>query len=276
MHRKIIEKKLLSMIEEDGFMDITSDIVPEREVDAVIIAKEPAAVSGISELKILFDLFNIKVVDSLNDGDEFNTNDIVLKIRGNSRDILLIERTALNMLSRMSGITTLTKQYVRKINEINPNVKIAATRKTNPLLGYFEKKAVRIGGGDTHRFNLGDCVLIKDTHLALFSDVSDAVATAKANTSFTHKIEIEVSTIEDAKKSVAADIIMFDNMNPDDIRSAVYELRNNLNFRGALEASGGINSNNLQEYAKTGVDVISIGALTNAAKSIDISLRILG
>jgi nicotinate-nucleotide pyrophosphorylase (carboxylating) len=275
MHRKIIEKKLLRMIEEDGFMDITSDIVPEREVEAVIIAKEPGTVSGISELKILLNLFNIKVLFSLYDGDTFETNDTVIKIMGNSRDILLIERTALNLLARMSGITTLTKKYVDAVSKVNPKLKIAATRKTNPLLGYFEKNAVKIGGGDTHRFNLGDCVLIKDTHLALFSGVAEAVSKAREITSFTHKIEIEVSTIEDAKKSVGADIIMFDNMKPEEIRAAISALRNGLKFTGFLEASGGITFDNISTYAETGVDIISIGALTNAAKSIDLSLRIL-
>lgn len=275
MHSKIIEKKLLSMIEEDGFMDITSDIVPECVVEAVIVAREPGTISGIPELKILFNLFNIGVLQSLNNGEEFDKDDTVLKIRGSSRDILLIERTAINMLSRMSGITTLTKKYVEKVKGINPHVKVAATRKTNPLLGYFEKNAVKTGGGDSHRFNLGDCVLIKDTHLALFNDVSEAVAKAREKTSFTHKIEIEVSSSEDAKKSCDADIIMFDNMNPTEIKSAVHELRNNLNFNGVLEASGGINYDNICDYAKTGVDVISIGALTNAARSIDFSLRIL-
>ena len=275
MHRKIIEKKLLRMIEEDGFMDITSDIVPEREVEAVIIAKEPGTVSGISELKILLNLFNIKVLFSLYDGDAFEKNDTVIKIMGNSRDILLIERTALNLLARMSGITTLTKKYVDAVSKVNPKLKIAATRKTNPLLGYFEKNAVKIGGGDTHRFNLGDCVLIKDTHLALFSGVAEAVSKAREITSFTHKIEIEVSTIEDAKKSVGADIIMFDNMKPEEIRAAISALRNGLKFTGFLEASGGITFDNISTYAETGVDIISIGALTNAAKSIDLSLRIL-
>ena len=187
----------------------------------------------------------------------------------------MIERTALNLLARMSGITTLTKKYVDAVSKVNPKVKIAATRKTNPLLGYFEKNAVKIGGGDTHRFNLGDCVLIKYTHLALFSGVAEAVSKARAVTSFTHKIEIEVSTIEDAKKSVGADIIMFDNMKPEEIRAAISALRNGLKFTGFLEASGGINFDNISTYAETGVDIISIGALTNAAKSIDLSLRIL-
>jgi len=275
MHRKLIEKKLLRMIEEDGFMDITSDIVPEKEVDAAIIAKEEGTISGITVMGILFNLFNIKILHSLNDGDGFNTGDSVIKIRGSSRDILLVERTALNMLSRMSGITTITKQYAEKVNETNPEVKIAATRKTNPFLGYFEKNAVKVGGGDTHRFSLGDCVLIKDTHLALFSDVGEAVAKAREKTSFTHKIEIEVSSTDDARKARDADIIMFDNMNPDEIKNAVFELRNNLNFKGILEASGGINYDNISDYAKTGINIISIGAITNAARSIDFSLRIL-
>jgi len=275
MHRKLIEKKLLRMIEEDGFMDITSDIVPEKEVDAAIIAKEPGTISGITVMGILFNLFNIKILHSLNDGDGFNTGDSVIKIRGSSRDILLVERTALNMLSRMSGITTITKQYAEKVNETNPEVKIAATRKTNPFLGYFEKNAVKVGGGDTHRFSLGDCVLIKDTHLALFSDVGEAVAKAREKTSFTHKIEIEVSSTDDARKARDADIIMFDNMNPEEIKNAVFELRNNLNFKGILEASGGINYDNISDYAKTGINIISIGAITNAARSIDFSLRIL-
>jgi len=270
-----LEKKLIQMVEEDqGLKDITTDFTPNVRVRAEIISNEECTVAGISILKTLFKIFNIKVINSADEGDMIKKGERVFILDGSSHDILLVERTALNILSRMSGIASLTKEYVKMAK----NVKIAATRKTTPLFGYFEKEAVRIGGGDTHRFGLYDCVLIKDNHLKLFKDVSDAIRKARENTSFTHKIEIEVNNTRDAIESAKSDvdIILLDNMNPSEIMETISKLsENGLRDKVIIEASGNINLNNIDEYIKTGVDIISIGRLTHSAPAKDFSLRIL-
>lgn len=279
MHAKILEQKLLDMVKEDlGFYDITTEFVQDKKVKAEIISKTNGIVSGIYELKTLFNLFEIKVTEYVGDGEKIKKNQKIFLLNGRSRDILIVERTALNILSRMSGITTLTNEFVVKTKKTNPLVKIAATRKTTPLFGYFEKKAVKIGGGDTHRLNLSDAVLIKNNHLKLFDNVVDAIKTAKKNTSFTHKIEIEVSNIKDAILAAGngADIIMLDDMSVADVKKTIYELKKQgLRDRVIIEASGGISLENIEEYASSGVDVISIGALTHSVPALDFSLEII-
>lgn len=278
MHEKILERKLLEMMEKDiGFYDITTAFTPNKKVKAAIIAKEKGIVSGIHELQILFNLFNIKSMSRLKDGERIKRNQKIFSLKGNSRDILIVERIALNILSRMSGISSLTKKFVNKAEKINPKIRIAATRKTTPLFSYFEKKAVKVAGGDTHRLSLGDAVLIKDNHLKLFGGVEKALRTAKKETSFSHKIEIEVNEVKDALLAArnGADIIMLDNMSVREIKKVVSELeKRGLKKNVILEASGGITLKNISNYAKTNVDVISIGALTHSAPALDFSLRI--
>lgn len=282
MNRKLLEKKFLEIIEEDSSEfgeDITTEFTPEKNIKAKIISKSSGIISGISELKILFNFFNIKTLNSLKDGKKIKPNQQILLLSGNSHDILFVERTALNILSRMSGISTFTYEFLKKVKKINPKIKIAATRKTTPSFSYFEKKAVKIGGGDTHRFNLSDAVLIKDNHLKLFkNNVKEALKRAKENTSFTKKVEIEVSSLEEAIIAAknGADIVMLDNFSPREIEKTVGELKKlNLRDKIILEASGGITLQNIEKFAKTGVDVISVGALTHSVKSLDFSLEIL-
>ena len=268
------------MVEEDiGPCDITTTFAPDKKVKAEIVAKDDGVISGISELLVLFKLFSIKARPLLKDGDKVKKKQRIFLLDGRSRDILVVERTAINILSRMSGISTLTRQYVAKASAANPKIRVAATRKTTPLFGYFEKKAVKIGGGDTHRLGLYDLVLIKDNHLRLFKDnVGSALKAARKETSFSHKIEIEAKKIEDALLAAeyGADIIMLDNMSVSEIKKAVSGLEKmGLRGRLLLEASGGINLENIGEYAKTGVDILSIGRLTHSAPSLDISLEIL-
>jgi len=272
---EILEKKFIEMLVEEG-TDVTTKFTPQKKVIAKIIAKEDGIAAGVYELKILFETFKINVLQSVKDGENFKNGDTLFVLEGDSHKILNVERTALDIFSRMCGIATLTHKFCEIAKKVNPNIRIAATRKTTPLFRYFEKRAVEIGGGDTHRMDLEDNVLIKNNHLFLFhNDIEEALKAAKKSASFTNKIEIEVRNKEDAIKAAKyAEIIMFDNMSCDEIREAINEIKK-INDNILFEASGRINLENVEEYAKIGVDVLSIGALTHSAKQIDMSLRIV-
>ncbi|MBN2014212.1 MAG: carboxylating nicotinate-nucleotide diphosphorylase [Candidatus Altiarchaeota archaeon] len=278
MNPEVLEEKLLKMVEEDeGSGDITSALTPNKTVEAEIIVKEQCVLSGISELKTLFRLFNIKVLKSADDGESIKKGQQVLMLSGKAHDILLTERTALNILSRMSGITSLTREFIKQARKGNTRVRVAATRKVTPLFGYFEKKAVMVGGGDPHRLGLYDMVLIKDNHIRLFKDVRAAVRKARES-SFAHKVEIEVETVEGAVTAAEekADIIMLDNMSVKQVRSAILKLgekglRNNV----LIEVSGGVTLGNIAEYAACSPDIISVGRLTHSVGAKDFSLKIL-
>lgn len=280
MNDLMLEKRFLQMVEEDyGPCDITTAFTPDKKVRAELVAKEEGIVSGITELTVLFRLFSINARSMVKDGEKIKKKQRLFLLDGLSRDVLLVERTALNVLSRMSGISTLTAQYVKTAREADPKVRVAATRKTTPLFGVFEKTAVQAGGGDTHRMGLYDMVLIKDNHLKLFKDnVGSALKAARKETSFSHKIEIEIKNIEDVVDAAeyGADIIMLDNMSVAEVKRAVAGLeKEGLRRRVLLEVSGGISLENIGDYAKTGIDVISIGRLTHSAPALDISLEIL-
>jgi nicotinate-nucleotide pyrophosphorylase (carboxylating) len=279
MQEKVLEERLLAMITEDsGFSDITTAFTPNKIVKAEIIAKEAGVVSGIYELQVLFRFFGITAQSTLKDGGRIKKGQRIFLLSGYSRDILLVERTALNILARMTGISTLTNKYVEEAKKAGSNVKIAATRKTTPLFGFFEKEAVKTGGGDTHRCGLYDEVLIKDNHMRLFKSVSEALKVAKKETSFAHKIEVEVTNLKDAiaAASNGADIILIDNMAISEIKKTVAELgRKGLRDKVLLEASGGVTLENVKDYAATGIDIISIGRLTHSAPALDVSLEII-
>lgn len=275
---EILSKKYIELIASEG-LDITTKFTPKKKVKAEIFAKEDGLAAGIYEVKILFDTFGIKVTHSIKDGEYFKSGDVVFSLEGDSHKILIVERAALNILSRMSGIATITRKYCDILKKVNSNARIAATRKTTPFFRYFEKKAVEVGGGYMHRMSLEDCVMIKNNHLRLFdNDIEKALKTAKEKTCFTHKIEIEVESIAQAIKAADyADIIMFDNMSVDEIKESIKKIKEKVGEKRTItfEASGGINMDNIEEYAKTGVDVISLGALTHSYKSIDFSLKII-
>ncbi|MBI5681076.1 MAG: carboxylating nicotinate-nucleotide diphosphorylase [Methanobacterium sp.] len=271
---------LKQMVYEDiGFEDITTNaLIPEDlKARGKIIAKENGIIAGMDIVGCLIDEFGLKKSLIKENGDTIAANETILEISGDARLILSLERTLLNFLMRMSGIATLTFNTLKEIREVNKNVILACTRKTTPGLQIFEKKAVKIGGGDTHRFRLDDCVLIKDNHIEIVGSVKDAVIIAKNNVSFTKKIEIEVENVEDAitAAKAGADIIMLDNMAPSKIETVLSSLEaQNLRKNVLIEASGGINPENIIEYAKTAVDIISTGYITHSAKSLDISLEI--
>lgn len=279
--RKILEEKLLKMLAEDtGQGDITTSLIVSDKcmAEAEVIAKESGVIAGIEEAKILLESTGLKVEALTADGESVKAKQTLLKIHGDARTTLAVERTLLNILSRMSGIATTTRFLVEKIKKAGLKTKVACTRKTAPGLLYFDKKAVLVGGGDTHRLHLDDMVLIKDNHIAIIGSVEKAVKKAKEGCSFSKKIEVEVTSMEDALAAAkaGADIIMLDNFSPDQIKEAVKQLKK-AGFLGKilLEASGGITTENILEYASTGVDIVSLGEITDSAKTLDISLEIV-
>jgi nicotinate-nucleotide pyrophosphorylase (carboxylating) len=279
MPRKVLEEKLKQLLAEDvGQGDVTSAaVVPAGlTAEATVVAKETGIAAGIEETAILAESLGLSVKTEVVDGDEIKNGKVILRISGDAQAILSAERTMLNLLSRMSGIATTTRRLVEKMRKANLTAKIAATRKTAPGLGYFDKKAVLIGGGDPHRLRLDDMILVKDNHIAIAGNVETAVKKAKA-ASFSKKIEVEVTSATDALKAAeaGADIIMLDNFSPKQIREAVEALKK-AGFFGKilLEISGGITEQNLLEYASTQVGIISMGELTHSVKALDISLEI--
>jgi nicotinate-nucleotide pyrophosphorylase (carboxylating) len=278
--RRIVEEKLRAFLEEDiGLGDVTAAaVIPKNlTVDAEVIAKEEGVVAGIEEAIILAEYFGLKTVAKVVDGQTIEEKTVLMQISGNARTILTIERTLLNLLSRMSGITTETRVLTEKLEKAEVKTRIAATRKSAPGLLYFDKKAVAIGGGDPHRLHLDDMLLIKDNHLAIVGGIHEAVKKAKANASFSKKIEVEVTSVEDALEAAkaGADIVMLDNFSPKQAKEAAAKMRKAGFKQVLLEVSGGITPENLLDYAAAEVDIISMGALTHSAKSLDISLEIV-
>ena len=271
-----LDEFLLSVLKEDiGMGDITTNsCVPKEAVSIGIFkVKEQGVVCGLSVLSRVFLLLekSILVTPTMKDGDTVEVGDVVAEITGLSRSILTAERTALNMMQRMSGVATKTAQAVKAVS--GTKAKIVDTRKTTPGMRALDKYAVRCGGGYNHRFNLSDGVLIKDNHISAAGGITNAVRSARSNCPFTIKIEVETETpaqIEEAL-SVGADIIMFDNMSIEEMAEAVKIIGD----RALTEASGNMGERDLRAVAETGVDFISIGALTHSAKALDISLRFI-
>ena len=274
----ILDKIIKYMLDEDeGFGDVTSNAVVEegKIVNAYIISKDEGILAGINIIRDLFEEYGVKVKFWLTEASKISKGDLLLAIEGDARTILLLERTALNLIMRMSGVATAANHYVNLVD--NSSVRVAGTRKTSPAIGKFDKYALKVGGADTHRFSLDDMVLIKDNHIAACGTPLETLLKAKENTSFSKKIEIEVETLDDAVDCVqnGADIVMLDNMNASQVREVLDKL-NELNIRqnSLIEVSGGITEDNISDYAGLGVDIISIGALTHSSRSLNFSLKI--
>jgi nicotinate-nucleotide pyrophosphorylase (carboxylating) len=270
----MLRSELERFVGEDlGEWDDSSNLIPETPDRAVITAEEDCIISGLAEAEEIFAYFGLKAELLFDNGEFVPAASTVIRVRGSARGILQSERLALNFMARMSGISTITRECVLRAGG---QVRIAATRKTTPGFRLFEKKAVFLGGGDTHRFNLSDAVLIKDNHIKILG-LEECLRRARNLASFTKKIEVEVESLEDMLIAAegGADIIMFDNMTPAKIAYGVELLqRKGLRARVLLEASGGITLDNIEKYAASGVDVISLGALTRNARWIDLSLEI--
>lgn len=266
------KKNLLRFLAEDiGKKDITSELLPKKNISAKIISREAAVLAGIKHVKQIFQLNGCKVKIVKKDGSKIKPNQTIMQISGDARKILTCERTALNILTRMSGIATQTNQLVKKIPK---KTKIYATRKTAPGLRYFDKEAVEIGGGKKHRMRLDEMVMIKDNHIAIENSLLSLINKAKKKYK---KFEVEVENSSDALLAAreGATIVMLDNFSPNQIKKTIKILKNQqLRKRVLLEASGGINSKNISKYGQTEVDIISVGSITNSVKGIDMSLEI--
>ena len=263
--------------EDEGFGDITSNAVVEKDkiVNASIISKDEGILAGIDIIRELFEEHGLEIKLCLKEGVRISKGDLLISFFGDARTILLLERTALNLLMRMSGVASAAAEYVDLVKDYD--VRIAGTRKTSPAIAKFDKHALNVGGADTHRFGLDDMVLIKDNHIAVCGDSLDALLKAKKNTSFSKKIEIEVESLDDAVACVenGADIVMLDNMSGGEVKNVIDELeRLNIRQNSLIEVSGGITRDNIMDYVEYGVDIISIGALTHSSRSLNFSLKI--
>ncbi len=277
MAELLLRERLRLLLEEDlAFGDMTTELVTEpKGAHAEIVSREAGVVAGMAEAKELLEMCGIQVLHAKRDGSPMATGDTIMKISGVNRSILMVERTLLNIVSRMSGIATMTAQFLKAARKGNPKVRIAATRKTAPGLRWLDKKAVAIGGGDTHRMALHDAILIKDNHIAAVGDQVTAIERARSKASFIKKVEVEVSAPDEAVSAAraGADVVMFDNMSIHDMEMALQALDDvGLRGRVLVEASGSISLENVGEVAALGVDVISVGALTHSPRSLDLTL----
>lgn len=280
MPRRIVEERVRTLLAEDvGEGDVTAAAIIPQDliVQAEVVAKVEGIVAGLEEAAILAESMGLKAEGKTTDGSKVKNKQVLMVLTGDAQTILSVERTLLNLLSRMSGIATKTNTLSEQLKKAKVKARIAATRKSAPGLLYFDKKAVAIGGGDPHRLHLDDMILIKDNHLAIVGSPEEAVKKAKANASFAKKIEVEVTSAPDALKAAkaGADIVMLDNFSPKQTKEAGEALRKAGYTNVLLEVSGGITSENLLEYASAQVDIISMGELTHSVKALDISLEIV-
>lgn len=273
LHDFIVEEHVKNALKEDiGFGDITTDyLVPEDEViTAKLNTRENGILCGIDIVEMVFKTLSkeVRVEKYFKDGEKIQKGDTLAVITGPARAILIGERTALNYVQRLSGIATETNKYQVAIG--NNKARITDTRKTTPGFRMFEKYAVFTGGARLHRFNLADCVMIKDNHIQFAGSITNAVNKIRERLSHTHKIEIECDTIEQVKEAISAkaDIIMLDNMSCDLMKQCV-EL---IGDKAMVEASGNVTIETIGEIAKTGVDVISSSAIVAKAKTLDVAL----
>lgn len=266
---KIIKEALIEDIPNE---DITTNSVIDENSNATVelLCKEEGIIAGLDVFKRVFDILgNVEVELYKCDGEKVYPKEKVAFLKGSTRNLLLGERVALNLLQRMSGIATLTNKFVSEIS--HTNAKLLDTRKTTPNLRILEKYSVKIGGGCNHRFNLSDGVMLKDNHISAAGGIKNAVALARKNSSFVRKIEVETENIEMVEEALEAkaDIIMLDNMSLEMAKEAV-EL---INKRALIEFSGNVELGNIKEIAEIGVDYISVGALTHSSKILDLSMK---
>lgn len=273
-----VRDSLVRFLQEDiGAGDITSEGIIPKDLQAsgeIVCKSDNSIVSGLEEASIIFDICGCSSQALVKDGVRVRKGKVVMKVSGSARSILKAERTALNMIMRMSGIATET----HRLSQLAGSVKILATRKTAPGLRYFDKKAVVAGGGGAHRMRLDDMVLIKDNHLALAGSPAGCIAGARALAGHSVKIECEAKSTAEAIDAISAgaDIVMLDNFTPARAAKTIKTL-SRLGLRGKckIEISGGINEKNIRRYAKSGPDFISLGYITHSPRASDFSLEMV-
>ncbi|HEY5563284.1 MAG TPA: carboxylating nicotinate-nucleotide diphosphorylase [Clostridiaceae bacterium] len=273
MNWLIIDEQIRKALLEDMYIeDITTDSTIEEESNATVelLAREDGILSGLQVFARVFStLGDVKVNFLKRDGDRIRKDELVANVIGNTRTILKGERVALNYLQRMCGVATLTNKFVQELE--GTNTKLLDTRKTTPNMRLLEKYSVKVGGGENHRFSLSDGILLKDNHIAAAGGILKAVKLVRENASFVRKIEVEVENLQMVQEAIDAkvDIIMLDNMNLEEMKEAVTII----NKRALTEASGDILLNNIRQVAMTGVDYISVGAITHSYKAFNLSLK---
>lgn len=268
-----VEEHVKSALMEDiGFGDVTTEsIVGEDKIfNASLVSRCEGIICGLDVFKTVFKLLSDKVKVELlfKDGDKIKKGDVLAKLTGLGKYLLLGERVSLNYIQRMSGIATETYKYQSAIGELP--CKIVDTRKTTPNFRAFEKYSVKVGGGALHRFNLSDCAMIKDNHIQVAGSVTNAVKMVKANLSHAHKVELECDTLDQVKEALplGVDIIMLDNMDLDTMKTAVKLI----NHKAIVEASGNVRLETVRAIAECGVDIISSSAIVAKAPTLDIAL----
>lgn len=273
LNYSIVDKIIKNALEEDipyGDITASSVITSGSKAKASLIAKEDGIICGLPIFERVFNLLGeVEFTAFINEGSNITKGDIIGEIQGNALNILMGERVALNLLQKMSGIATLTNKYVSKLKGLN--TKLLDTRKTTPNLRILEKYAVKIGGGNNHRFSLSDGILIKDNHIGYAGSIKNAIALAKSNCSFVRKIEVETESKEEVLEALdaGADIIMLDNMSHENMREAM----NIIGGKALVEVSGNVTKENIAKITDLGVDFVSSGALTHSAPIMDISLK---
>jgi nicotinate-nucleotide pyrophosphorylase (carboxylating) len=275
------QNRISSYLEEDfGSGDITSEVLVPRDfnAEAEVWCKETTGsvvICGLEEACMALEICGCSTKKLVEDGSVVTNNQQVLAVKGDARAILKAERTALNMLMRMSGVATESRKYCVLLKKLGVDTQITATRKTSPGMRIFDKKAVMIGGGYPHRMGLHDMILIKDNHIEIVGDASDCVNKARRQVGIKREIECEVRS-EDELISVVlagADIVMLDNFSVENARHAMFKLRElGLSNHVKVEISGGINESNFQDFAQLNPDFLSVGSMTHSTKAVDFSM----
>lgn len=275
-----MRESLVRFLREDiGQGDLTSQYTVDEGLKSssqIICKSEIAVVAGLEEAKIIFEICNCDSKALVNDGDIVKRGIRVMKINGNTRAILKAERTALNLIMRMSGIATDTKRFVDIVKTVSKDIKVMGTRKTAPGLRYFDKKSIKLGGGHSHRNTLDEMILIKDNHLAVSTSIQNAISNARLKAGKNVMIECEVSNKKSSVEAIksGADIIMLDNFTPEMAQKTISYLRKSgLREKVLIEISGGVNISNIKDYALALPNMISIGSLTHSSNSIDFSMN---
>ena len=275
-----LRESLVRFLREDiGQGDLTSLYTVDEGLKSssqIICKSEIAVVAGLEEAKIIFEICNCDSKALVNDGDIVKRGIRVMKINGNTRAILKAERTALNLIMRMSGIATDTKRFVDIVKTVSKDIKVMGTRKTAPGLRYFDKKSIKLGGGHSHRNTLDEMILIKDNHLAVSTSIQNAISNARLKAGKNVMIECEVSNKKSSVEAIksGADIIMLDNFTPEMAQKTISYLRKSgLREKVLIEISGGVNISNIKDYALALPNMISIGSLTHSSNSIDFSMN---